>query len=293
MNYYVVYRGRHSGIYHTWEECENEIKGFSGSKYKKFTNKKEADYYLKYGILLDEDKNYNNSSPNSSDTKNLKTLYIYTDGSCINNGKVNAKGGIGIYYGDNIFNEIRKFYFTNRDKFINNKDNQKIYIDKMPLNIIHVGEVIRIFPEAKFIVSLRHPCDCVLSCFMQSFTLNNAMANFLNLEDTANLYNLVMKLWIQYTSTFSIKYHTVKYEDIVLNFEKTVKNIVSFLELPWSDNVFKFYETAEKRELISTPSYDQVNKPIYTKAIGRWKKYEKQLLKNLPVLEPWIKKFDY
>jgi len=194
---------------------------------------------------------------------------------------------------ENKLNEIRKFYFTNRDKFINNKDNQKIYIDKMPLNIIHVGEVIRIFPEAKFIVSLRHPCDCVLSCFMQSFTLNNAMANFLNLEDTANLYNLVMKLWIQYTSTFSIKYHTVKYEDIVLNFEKTVKNIVSFLELPWSDNVFKFYETAEKRELISTPSYDQVNKPIYTKAIGRWKKYEKQLLKNLPVLEPWIKKFNY
>ena len=194
---------------------------------------------------------------------------------------------------ENKLNEIRKIYFSNRDKFIKNKDNKKIYIDKMPLNIIHVGEIYRIFPDAKFLVSLRHPCDCVISCFMQSFTLNNAMANFLNLEDTANLYDHVMRLWDQYNSIFSLKFHITKYEDIVMNFEKSVNEIMNFLNLPWSDNVLKFYETAEKRELISTPSYDQVNKPIYTKSIDRWKKYEKHFTKILPILETWIKKYNY
>ena len=194
---------------------------------------------------------------------------------------------------ENKLNEIRKVYFNNRDKYIKNKDNKKIYIDKMPLNIIHVGEIVRIFPNAKFLVSLRHPCDCVLSCFMQSFKLNNAMANFLNLKDAAFLYNNVMKLWTQYTSVFSIEYHIVKYEDIVLNFDKSVKDILNFLEIQWSDKVFKFYETAKKRELISTPSYDQVNKPIYSQAIGRWKKYEKQISQILPQLKPWINKFNY
>ena len=29
------------------------------------------------------------------------TITIYTDGSCINNGKKNAVGAIGIYYGEN------------------------------------------------------------------------------------------------------------------------------------------------------------------------------------------------
>ena len=72
-----------------------------------------------------------------------------------------------------------------------------------------------------------------------------------------------------------------------------MKNILDFLELPWSDKVLKFYETAEKRKLISTPSYDQVNKPIYSKSIGRWKKYEKQISMILPKLKPWIKKFNY
>lgn len=32
---------------------------------------------------------------------NDKSLYVYTDGSCINNGKKNAKAGIGIYFGEN------------------------------------------------------------------------------------------------------------------------------------------------------------------------------------------------
>ena len=194
---------------------------------------------------------------------------------------------------ENKIKEIRKIYFSNRDKFIKNKDNKKIYIDKMPLNIIHVGEIFRIFPDAKFIVSLRHPCDCVISCFMQSFKLNNAMANFLNIEDAANLYNHVMKLWDKYNAVLSIKFHVVKYENIVSNFDKSVKEIMNFLDLPWSDNVFKFYETAKNRDLISTPSYDQVNKPIYTNSIGRWKNYDKHFTKILPILEPWIKKYNY
>ena len=128
---------------------------------------------------------------------------------------------------------------------------------------------------------------------MQSFKLNNAMANFLNIEDAANLYNHVMKLWDKYNAVLSIKFHVVKYENIVSNFDKSVKEIMNFLDLPWSDNVFKFYETAKNRDLISTPSYDQVNKPIYTNSIGRWKNYEKHFIKILPMLESWIKKYNY
>ena len=101
--------------------------------------------------------------------------------------------------------KIRKIYFESLESQIQNKSSAKIYIDRLPLNIIHVGEIVRIFPNAKFIVSLRHPCDCVLSCFMQDFELNDAMANFLNLDDAAHLYDAVMNLWTQYTSIFSIK----------------------------------------------------------------------------------------
>ena len=193
----------------------------------------------------------------------------------------------------NEIQKIRKVYFDSLESEIKNIDNSKIYIDKFPLNIIYVGEIFRIFPKAKFIISLRHPCDCVLSCFMQTFRINNAMANFLNLEDSAKLYDLVMKLWIQYTSIFPINYYEVRYENLVENLETTVKPLLKFLELPWHDSVSEFYKTAKKGPQIKTPSYDQVIKPIYSEASGRWKMYKKQTANIYPILEPWIKKFNY
>ncbi len=190
-------------------------------------------------------------------------------------------------------NIFQRKYFEDLRKNTENEINSKIVIDKMPLNIIHIGEIIRIFPNAKFILSIRHPCDSVLSCFMQSFKLNSAMANFLDIDSTAKIYDSVMKLWTIYFELFSINLHSVKYEDIINNFDLTIKNTLNFLDLDWSDNVKKFYETADKRKLISTPSYDQVNQPLYSESINRWMKYNNNISNILPILEPWIKKFNY
>ena len=128
---------------------------------------------------------------------------------------------------------------------------------------------------------------------MQDFELNDAMANFLDLDDAAHLYDDVMHLWTQYTSIFSINYHEIKYENLVKNFEPTVKSILNFLELSWNSSILGYSETAKKRENIATPSYAQVIKPVYSYAIGRWKRYEKQTANIYQILEKWIKKFDY
>ena len=188
--------------------------------------------------------------------------------------------------------KIQNVYFKSLDNQIQNK-NATIYIDKLPLNIIHVGEIVRIFPNSKFILSVRHPYDCVLSCFMQDFELNDAMANFLDIKDSAQLYDYVMRLWFKYLSIFQIRYHEVKYENLIGNFKKTTELVLSFLDLPWDDAVFNYSTTAKKREAIATPSYNQVTKPLYSHADGRWKKYEKQISSIYPILNQWIKKFKY
>ncbi len=187
--------------------------------------------------------------------------------------------------------EMRNFYFGQRNKYLN--DNKKVIIDKMPLNIIYVGEIIRYFPKAKFILALRHPNDCVLSCFMQNFLLNNAMANFLNIKDSAKMYNLVMKLWEIYKSKFSLDFHTIKYEDLISNFKGSVSNLLNFLDLSWYDEVSEFYKTSQKRGIIATPSYNQVSQPLYSKSIGRWKNYKNELIEGKQYLESWIKKYGY
>ena len=189
--------------------------------------------------------------------------------------------------------KLKNIYFNFLDKQIEKKSNHKTYIDKFPLNIVHVGEIFRMFPNAKFIVALRHPYDCVLSCFMQNFELNDAMANFFTIEDSAKLYDSVMSLWVKYLSIFKIKYHNVKYENLIKEFNPTIQSILSFLELPWDDSVLKYSRTAQQKSNIATPSYKQVIKPIYSYASGRWKRYENEMQNVNSILEKWVNKFDY
>ena len=47
MKYYAVKKGRHPGIYNTWEECQNEVNQFKNAQFKSFTSKEEAWKYLK------------------------------------------------------------------------------------------------------------------------------------------------------------------------------------------------------------------------------------------------------
>ena len=191
-----------------------------------------------------------------------------------------------------LIKEMREFYFHQIETYKKEKG-KKITIDKMPLNIVHVGEILRFFPNAKFILALRHPYDCVLSCFMQNFMLNHAMANFLDLDDSSKLYDLTMSLWKKYNKVFKVDYHIIKYEDVILNFDKTIKDLLSFLDVSWSEDVKKFYKTAEKRGIINTPSYNQVSQPIYSNSMYRWKNYEKEFVKSKDLLDIWVKEFNY
>lgn len=41
--YYVVWRGTETGIFDTWKECEQRIKGFEGARYKSYETMAEAE----------------------------------------------------------------------------------------------------------------------------------------------------------------------------------------------------------------------------------------------------------
>ena len=41
--YYVVWSGKTPGIYDTWEDCEAQVKGVQGAKYKGFASRTEAE----------------------------------------------------------------------------------------------------------------------------------------------------------------------------------------------------------------------------------------------------------
>lgn len=49
QRYYVVWKGRKTGVFHSWAECEAAIKGYSGAEYKAFDSRVEAERALANG----------------------------------------------------------------------------------------------------------------------------------------------------------------------------------------------------------------------------------------------------
>ena len=188
---------------------------------------------------------------------------------------------------------LRKVYFAALDKHLEPQDPSTIIVDKLPLNSIEAGLIQRIFPSARFLFAQRHPCDCVLSCFMQSFEINDAMVNFLDLEDAARLYDKVMALWLQYQAVLPLAVHTLRYESLIEGLEETLTPLLDFLGLDWDDGIKSYAETAQARNIINTPSYNQVTQPLYTRSRGRWERYREPMQPALPLLLPWARRFGY
>ncbi len=184
---------------------------------------------------------------------------------------------------------LRKYYF---DQINIDYKNILNVIDKLPLTITELGFVKKIFPDAKIVLALRHPCDVVISCFFSSFKINRAMINFLSIKNTVDFYNKVLDLFEFYENELNLEIIKIKYEDIVLNFENETKKLFKFLNLDYEKGINKFYETAQNRKMISTPSYSQVTNPIYSSSIGRWKNYE-SLIKIEKPLRKWIQRLNY
>ncbi|RMD79983.1 MAG: hypothetical protein D6809_02305, partial [Gammaproteobacteria bacterium] len=68
----------------------------------------------------------------------------------------------------------------------------------------------------------------------------------------------------------------LRYEALVERPEEQVRRLLDFLELPWDEACLRFHES---RRLVRTASYDQVRRPLYRSAVGRWRRYA-------PYLEP-------
>jgi tetratricopeptide (TPR) repeat protein len=187
---------------------------------------------------------------------------------------------------------LRSLYFEEAAKYATLAPDS-LLIDKAPLHLNKVPLIYRLFPEAQFILALRHPCDVLLSCFMTNFRLNNAMANFLDLDTAAWVYDQTFSYWEQCRSLFPITVNTVTYEHMVANSSAELRPLFDALGLDWREEALDHLKTAATRGVISTASYSQVHEPLYGRASGRWTRYRDQLAPVLPVLKPWIDRFGY
>lgn len=163
----------------------------------------------------------------------------------------------------------------------------------MPLNLLDVHLLHNIFPSTKRVLALRHPMDCVLSCFMQNFKLNLPMATMLSTQTAAGLYDAGMQKFDQAAFTYGLQVHAHKYEALIDAQIDSLRSLLSFLKLPWNSAVLDNVGQATARGRINTPSYAQVSQPLYSTSKERWRRYQTELAPCKETLRPWIERYDY
>ena len=75
--YYVVWKGRKTGIFTSWNECKKQIDRFSDAKYKSFKTRQEAEEAFK-------EDSYSTQSSKSSPVKSKSGAYTPSSSSIIN-----------------------------------------------------------------------------------------------------------------------------------------------------------------------------------------------------------------
>ncbi len=183
-------------------------------------------------------------------------------------------------------------YFDYARDYADFSDDQ-ILLDKNPFNVARLGYMLRLFPDMKTIIMLRHPLDCILSCLMQVFTVNRGTVMMADLESAVLYYTKSFELLEHFQRVFpNASFYELRYEDLVENQSEESEYLLEFLELPWDEKVLRFYENEDKA-LVTSASYAQVNQPIYQSAKYRWKNYAHHFEPVMDKLQPWIEKFGY
>jgi tetratricopeptide (TPR) repeat protein len=167
-----------------------------------------------------------------------------------------------------------------------------VFVDKQPLNAVMLPLIYRLFPNTRIILVLRDPRDVLLSCFQQRFGMNEAMYQLLRLDTAAEYYDAVMRLVRLSRERFPLRVYVIKYEDVLADFERTMRGALGFLGLGWDVNLLSYAETARRRR-INTPSAEQVVRPLYGSARGKWRNYRRYLEPYLAALSPWVNEFGY
>lgn len=165
-------------------------------------------------------------------------------------------------YGRQYLESTRRHRQTERPRFT----------DKMPSNFPLIGFVHLILPNAKIINASRHPLDSLLGNYKQLY--GGGPDYSYDVEELAEYYLQYHRIMQHWQQVLPGKVLTVHYEDTVLDLESQVRRILEHCGLPFEETCLHYYQNPRT---VKTASSEQVRRPIYTGALGTWRRYEKHL----------------
>ena len=154
-----------------------------------------------------------------------------------------------------------------------------IVTDKRPDNYFHIGMILRLFPEAKILHTVRDARDVCLSTYFTHLDPHQIHAT--DLKNIGYHYRAYEKLMSHWKTAAPDQILDVPYDALVRNPEQILQKVLDFIGLPFEQACLEFHKSAAP---VKTASVWQVREPLYTRSSGRWRNYEKHLGPLLEVL---------
>ena len=152
------------------------------------------------------------------------------------------------------------------------RTDKPFFIDKMPNNFRHIGLIKLILPNAKIIDIRRNSMSACFSCYKQLFAEGQEFTY--DFGDLAGYYNNYVELMEHWNQVLPNQILSIKYEDLVNDFEYSVNKILNYCNLDFEDECLSFYKN---KRSVRTPSSEQVRQPIYKQGLDYWKNYDAYL----------------
>ncbi len=157
--------------------------------------------------------------------------------------------------------------------------NEKIILDKAPLNFRWIGFIKLLFPSAKIIHCKRNLKDTALSIYKNVFDGGSLpwSYNQKTLVEFVNMYKDLMAFW---RDKLPEQIYDCEYENLVNDQVNETKKLVNFCNLSWEENCIDYTKNDTG---IKTVSISQARKPIYKTSVKLSDKYINYLdfLKNI------------
>ncbi|MGG7519034.1 sulfotransferase [Allorhizobium undicola] len=153
--------------------------------------------------------------------------------------------------------------------------------DKMPVNLLWVGFIRRIFPRAKIIITRR---DALANGFAlySTFFSSDGMVYSYDQSETARYILAERRLTDHWLRLFPDHVTLMNYETLTDNQEAETRRLLEFCGLPWHDGCLAFHET---RRVVKTLSSAQVRQGMYSGRDRKTQHYRKHLEPMIRLLE--------
>jgi hypothetical protein len=185
---------------------------------------------------------------------------------------------------------LRTQYWKQVEPLVSLSAGQRL-VDKNPLNLLRLPLIRRLFPGAHTVLIARHPCDVLMSCFIQHFRAPDLAMLCRDLPTLAASYRRSFDYWYSQEARLGAATFEIRYESLVADLETQLRALIGFLDLPWEPAMLSPAARARARGFISTPSYTQVIEPVTSRGIGRWRNYESHLRELMPTLAPYLERW--